>query len=237
MIEALFAGLPLADHHGDALRNIVSLRRSEDLFDDLSDDPSARQVAMAAELASKPGTQTSTLPAIDRPFEEAAWDAAIGYPFRHWMASRYSDGSFGVWYGATALETTIFETVHHWRSGLLADAGFDRPGVSIERRVYRVRCDAALIDMRSAVARYPALVHPDDYALTHQLGARMHREGHPGLISRSARCTGDVLAVLNPAVLSSARHHCYLTYTLTSNGVRVERSLGRTLLRIPTGKG
>ena len=38
-MNSLFAQLTLADVHQDVARNIVSLRESQDLFDDLTEDP------------------------------------------------------------------------------------------------------------------------------------------------------------------------------------------------------
>lgn len=230
-LDAIFSAIRIADTHQDLFRNIISLRKSENLFDDLSDDPADWAAAIAVEMAAKPATFRSETPIIHRPFEEAAWDEAIGYPFREWTKSRYSGGTFGVWYGGDTLDTTVFETVYHWQNGLLADAGFRDPGVSVERRVYLARCDAALIDVRDAVSTYPALVS-NDYTVTQQIGGRLHREGHPGLVIQSARCSGEVYAILNPAVLSNPRQHCYLTYTATENGVDVERSPGEVWLSI-----
>ncbi|WP_263768566.1 RES family NAD+ phosphorylase [Propionivibrio soli] len=234
MIDTVFADLRLAETHADAYRNIVSIRVSQDVFDDLSDDPEDWSAAIKLELATKSRAFSSPEPVIHRPFEEAHWNDAIDYPFKHWMRSRYSDGSFGVWYGADSVETTVYETVYHWREGFLRDAGFTQPGIRIERKIYLVRCDAALIDLRPTVTACPALVDPDDYTLTHQVGAKLHREGHPGLLSRSARCSGDVYAVFNPRVLSDPRQLCFLTYTTTDAGsVTVERQPGTVWLELP----
>lgn len=232
MIDPIFAQARLAETHGDLVRNIVSIRVSQDLFDDLSDNPADWQTAIKLELATKPRMFVSPVPVIDRPFEDARWNDAIHYPFRHWMKSRYSDGSFGVWYGADTVETSVHETVHHWRSGLLDDAGFTQPGVRIDRKCYRVRCDAALVDLRPTALAFPALVDPVDYGLTHQVGARLHREGHPGLVTASARCNGEVYAVLNPVVLSDPRQMCFLTYTTTATGIAVEREPGGVWMQL-----
>lgn len=232
MSDELYAGLALADTHRDLVRNIVSLRVSEDLFDDLTDDPEARQAALALELQTKPALMVSRQPIIDRPFEESTWNTAIGYPFRNWTKSRYSDGSFGIWYGADTLRTTVYETVHHWRNGFLADAGFTQDGIRIERKLYNVRCDAVLIDVRAVTLRFPDLRHPTDYTLAQQVGARLHREGHPGLVATSARCDGDVYALLNPAVLTDPRQICFLTYTTTTQGVSIEREPGVSMMLI-----
>ena len=227
MIDDVFAQLGLADVHQDLVRNIVSPRVSQDLFDDLSDDPEDWRSAIELELTTKPSLFSSSQPIIDRPYEEALWNDAINYPFKHWMRSRYSDGSFGVWYGADGIETTVYETAYHWRRGFLQDAGMTQPGIRIERRLYLVRCDAALVDLRSSVAKIPALIDPQDYSLTQQIGSRLHREGHPGLLTRSARCSGEVYPILNPALLSNPRQHCHLSYTTTaSGGVAVEREPG-----------
>lgn len=230
--DGIFTWLKLADTHGDLYRNIVSLRVSENLFDDLSDRSEDWQAAIDLELQAKPATYISHTPIIHRPFEEAAWNEAIGFPFRRWTNSRFSDGSFGVWYGADSVETSIYETVHHWRYGLLDDAGFIEPGIRIERRVHLVRCDAALIDLRNAVSKYPMLVDKENYTLTHQIGGRLHHEGHPGLVTISARCEEVVYAILNSAVLTTPRPHCYLSYITTENGVDVERIPGQVLLSV-----
>lgn len=232
MIEQLFADARLAETHDDLVRNIVSLRVSQDLFDDLSDNPADWQSAINLELATKPPMFVSGQPVIDRPFEEARWNDAIGYPFDHWAKSRYSDGSFGVWYGADSVETTVHETVYHWRNGLLADAGFTQPGVRIERKCYRVRCDAALVDLRPVAGLGSPLINPEDYSLTQQVGARLHREGHPGLVSRSARCAGAIYAVLNPRVLSDPRQMCLLSYVTTASGIAVEREPGKVWMTL-----
>ncbi len=232
MIGDIFSAVLLAETHQDLVRNIVSLRVSEDLFDDLSAAPADWQVAIDLELATKPKSFVSATPVIDRPFEEAFWNEAIVYPFRNWMRSRYSAGSFGVWYGADTIETSVFETVHHWRTQLLQDAGFMQPGIKLERKLYEVGCDAALVDLRLVTKQFPALVDRDDYTLTHLVGAKLHREGHPGLVTKSARCPGDVYAILNPRVLSNPRPVAFLTYTTTAAGVTVEREPGVTLLEL-----
>lgn len=234
-MEGLFSQVGLIDIHSDLTRNIVSLRISENLFDDLTDDVDAWQSAQQLELETKPKVFTDKTPAIHRPFEESEWNRAIGFPFLNSAQSRYSDGTYGVWYGAANLETTVCETVHHWKTKLLADAeGFLKPGVSIERKVYLVRCDSALIDVRPVVQKFPEVCYPDDYTATHAIGRKMHHEGHPGLISKSARCKGDVYAIFTPDVLSDARYACFLTYITTDEGVEIQKMAGKKWMFIDT---
>lgn len=232
-MDDLFNGLTVADVHDDIHRNIVSLRVSEDLFDDLSDNPDAWKAATDLEADSKPHTYSTYQPVITRPFEEADYNDAIEYPFRHWSSTRYSNGSFGVWYGTDTLQTSIHETVHHWRFKLLEDAGWqDIEGVEVDRKVYLVRCEAALLDFRQKIQTHRALIDSASYHLTHQVGAKIHHDGHPGLISRSARCEGDIYAVFNQRTLSNPRHVCYLSYRVEGGAVTIERQPGEVLLRI-----
>ena len=48
--DVLFARLRLVDIDRDFARNIISLRESQDLFDDLSNDPADRLLAQQVEI-------------------------------------------------------------------------------------------------------------------------------------------------------------------------------------------
>lgn len=230
-MSSLFAHTQLADIHRDVVRNIVSLRESQDLFDDLTDDPAEWLLAQKVEDEVKPPLYASRTPLIDRPFEDAQWFNAIAWPFKHWQTSRFSDGSFGVWYGSESVETTVYESAYHWYRGLLSDAGFEQMAVIAERKVYWVACNAALLDFRQVSDAQPELLHPSDYTFCQAVGARIHREGHPGLLTQSVRRpAGENLAIFNPAVLSNPRHNCQLTYRLESGQIVVEKQPGATWL-------
>lgn len=235
-MEALFAAQPrLCDVHQTVFRNIVSIRQSQDLFDDLSDAPANWQLAQQVEDAVKPPPYQSHTPIIHRPFEDAHWAHAIDWPFKHWQHSRFSDGSFGVWYGCAAVDTSVYETAYHWVSGFLRDAGFERESILAERKVYEVHCDAALLDFRPLSSDYPGLLHPSDYGYTQAIGARLQREGHPGLITCSARHPGGQnYAVFNAAVLSAPQTHCLLSYQLADGVITVEKQAGKPWLKIDT---
>lgn len=232
-MNSLFAQLALADIHMDIARNIVSPLQSQDLFDDLSDDPAECLLAQKVEDEIKPPPYRSHTPIIDRPFEDAEWFNAINWPFKHWQASRFSDGTYGVWYGSESVETTVHESAYHWYRGLLSDAGFERMAVVAERKVYSVACHAALLDFRKAADAHPDLLHPSDYAFCQSVGSRIHREGHPGLFTQSVRRpTGENVAIFNANVLSNPRHNCQLTYRLEDDQIVVEKQPGVAWLKL-----
>jgi hypothetical protein len=138
-----------------------------------------------------------------------------------------------VWYGADSLETRVHETIFHWRNSLLEDAGWHTmEGVISERKVYRVMCDAGLLNFRLKIDKYPALLDPSPNGchLTHQVGARFNHEGNPGLTSQSARCDGGICAISKPKVLSNPRQICFLNYRIKGSSVVVERTPGDVMM-------
>jgi len=231
----LFSLLALVNIDCDVICNIVSIGSSQDLFDDLTNSPEEWAIAQQVEGDVKPPPYRSETPVIYRPFEDADWFNAIEWPFTHWQASRFSDGSFGVWYGSDSAETSVYETAYHWFSQLLADAGFQNEKVVGERKLYNVTCDAALVDLRPLAAKRSDLNHKTDYTSTQSIGAKLHREGHPGLVTTSVRHSfGQNYVVLNPGVLSNPGHHCQLTYRLDGNRIFVEKQPGTSWMEIAT---
>lgn len=218
-------------HDGPVLRNIPSIRRSQDLFDDLSSDADDQRAAIALEAATKPASRGADA-ALDRPFDYGVVD----YPFEraNFARTRFSDGSFGVFYGALELETTIHETAFHWLDFLHSAAGFAERAVTSERRVYRVDLSAMLLDCRAKLDAFPGLVDPVDYTFTNAVGAYVHANGWDGLITRSARCDGVTTPVFRRERLLASRIHCYLTYKVDPERatLRVERTPGRKLIEL-----
>jgi RES domain-containing protein len=219
------------DFHGDLVRNIQTIRVSQDLFDDLSEDPADHAVAMAAEAL---GRIPSDAPLITRPFD---YGTVITYPFANFngQETRFSDGlQFGVWYGSLELETTVHETVYH-RHRFIQDsfAGEDRV-IGNERRLFEVRCDAILMDLRGKELIEKRLVDRGSYAYTQPLGSYLRKQGTSGLLVQSARCAGMNGAIFRPETLSSIRDVCYLTYLMNpmEDLVRVQRTPGTTWLEI-----
>lgn len=223
------------DSQRDWYRTIVSLRKSTELFADLVDDLRDVDVLIQHEMDFKSAKLDPAI--ITRPFEDAefydAITAAIEWPFAHPCRSRYSNGTFGVWYGAATLETSVRETVYHFRKNTLAvaiAANSSKPIVQ-ERRVHLVRCSGLLIDLRTLARKDADLLDPDDYTACQLLGAELKHAGMPGIITLSARHADmEIIGVFTPEVLSDPRIVCYLTYMLfpDTGKVIVERALGKT---------
>jgi hypothetical protein len=96
-----------------------------------------------------------------------------------------------------------------------------------ERKVYMVACGAALLDFRKVSHEHADLLHPLDYAFCQSVGARIHREGHPGLLTPSVRRpAGENAAIFNPEVLTNPRLNCQLTYRLDGDQIVAEKLPG-----------
>jgi len=220
--------VPFAD---DLIRNIPGIRVSQALFDDLARDAADEEVAIAAEAL---GRIASPAPAITRPFD---YGTVIAYSFdgANWQATRFSDGQrFGVWYGSLELETTIYETVFHAHRFIVDSyPELDRDVVR-ERRVFDVRCDALLVDLRSRATTHPDLVSRTSYAFTQALGRYLHEQGQNGMLVKSARCDGINAALFNSQRLSNVRDKVFLTYRINPARDRavVERDVGSPWLTI-----
>jgi len=222
-----------ADFKGRPYRNITTLRESEDLFDDLTHgDENASAIAAEAEMRVKGHPVLRDSKIIQRGFHYTR--SIIDYPFKNepYLFTRFGDGTYGVWYGSLEMKTTVFETSFHMIKAESAVEGLDEVVVR-ERAVYRVKCSAILIDLGGKQNNFPELI-ADDYGFTQQIGQRMNREGHPGLLAPSSRYNGTNMVVFNPDVLSNPQLHCYLTYFFDPQtfNIRVERTVGRTWLKV-----
>jgi len=166
---------------------------------------------------------------IDRGFH---YSTAILYPFKpeNWLRTRYSDGRHAAWYGSIDTETTLWETGYHALKAELAVEGVS-PIVYRERAVYQVRARGLLIDITDKAASHPDLIS-NDYGFCQSVGQRVHAEGHPGILSPSARHgSGTNLVAFRKSILQDPKLSFYLSYLINTQErvITVERVPGQTL--------
>jgi hypothetical protein len=141
--------------------------------------------------------------------------------------SRFTDGSYGVFYAGLTLETAIAETKHH-RAIFLAAT--DEPEQEIDMRVYAVDLDAGLHDIRDMRDTRPDLYHPDNYAASQSVARTMREEGSDGIVYQSVRHEGgECAAVFRPRLLSNCRqerHLCYVWDGSSISTVYEKKALG-----------
>lgn len=112
--------------------------------------------------------------------------------------SRFSDGSYGVYYAARTLETAVRETAYH-RARFLA-ATQEPPG-EIDMRAYVGRPTKPYLDIRSP--RYAELHDPNDYSASQSFAKPLRDAGEWGLVYRSVRHeAGECIAAFKPQAVS-----------------------------------
>jgi hypothetical protein len=104
--------------------------------------------------------------------------------------SRFSDGSFGVFYASRTLDTAIRETVYH-RERFLARTR--EPPTQLQMRSYQCAIACALHDLRGG---YPAAHRPDDYSASQQLALQLRRQNSSGVVYDSVRHPGGQCAAV-----------------------------------------
>lgn len=124
--------------------------------------------------------------------------------------SRFTDGSFGVFYASLALDTAIAETKHH-RARFLAATG--EPAQEVDMRVYAVDLHARLHDIRGTAKSFAPFHLPDSYAHSQPLASELRDAGSDGIRYRSVRHPGgECTAVFRPRLLSNCRQERHLCY-------------------------
>ncbi len=145
--------------------------------------------------------------------------------------SRFSDGSFGVYYAARDLPTAIRETVYH-RERWLAESA--QPPMTLEMRLYLADIDGRFDDLRRQTAARP-LLDSGSYVASQRYGVTQRQGGSQGVVYPSVRNPGgECTAIFRTTVLEPARqaaHYGYLwdgrditdVIELRSSGVSVDK--------------
>jgi len=124
--------------------------------------------------------------------------------------SRFSDGSFGVFYAAAELATAVAETRYHRARFMLATS---QPRMELDMRVYVVDLEGELHDIGGLRAAMPAVYDPNDYAAGQALARRLRAEGSSGIVYDSVRHEGGACAaVFRPRCLTNPRQERHLCY-------------------------
>jgi RES domain-containing protein len=132
--------------------------------------------------------------------------------------SRFSDGTWGVFYAARSVATAVEETVYHREKFLAATA---EPACDIEMRCYRTSVDSKLHDIRGG---WLAAHDPDSYAASVALARELRTADSNGVVYDSARHRGgECLAAFHPDVVAPCMQAQHLIYRW--DGTRIAQVL------------
>jgi hypothetical protein len=128
--------------------------------------------------------------------------------FAYTGSSRFSDGSYGIYYGSRDEATALAETLYHRTLFLKAT---HEPSIDLDERVYRASVTGNFDDIRGRSAR-SKLYDPDDYSSSQRYAGRIYAaDDVDGILYRSVRRTdGECIAVFRPRCVTRCRVDKYL---------------------------
>lgn len=130
--------------------------------------------------------------------------------------SRFSDGSYGVFYAAHDKDTAVAETQYHHARFLAATK---QPPMQLPMRLYAVRVSAQLHDLRPLDAQGQGIHAPDSYGASQALGKDLRQKGSVGVMYRSVRQpTGECVGLFKPKGASQCVHAAHLLYVWDGQG-------------------
>ena len=154
--------------------------------------------------------EISLVPADERLFGPGSTCIMAAFTHRNPQGSRFSDGSYGVFYCARKRDTAIAETRYHAARFMQATR---EPPMRLQMRLYTVQAKGKVVDLRAASQAEPRIVDPDDYSYAQSIGRKLRAEGALGIVYPSVRHPGGTcLAALRTALLSHCLHAVYLEY-------------------------
>jgi len=127
--------------------------------------------------------------------------------------SRFTGGTYGVYYANKDMDTAIAETRFHKARFLAATS---EPPIEIDMRSYAADLESELHDIRKMQAQMPAIYtdDPGSYFHPQTLAKALRDTGSNGIVYDSVRYSGgECVAVFRPRVLSPVRqgpHFCYV---------------------------
>ena len=152
----------------------------------------------------------SLVPAGERLFGPGSGPIMAALTHPNPAGSRFSDGSFGVFYCAKDRDTAITETRHH-SSNFLAST--QEPAIRLQMRLYTVDVAGDFADLRSPAYRDGGLFHPSDYRQAQALGGKLRETGRAGVVYPSARhAGGECVAGFRTGPFSRCVHAAHLEY-------------------------
>ncbi len=138
--------------------------------------------------------------------------AAFTHLPTYFGGSRFTDGSYGVFYAGNSLETAIAETKYHREKFL----GYSKlPNMEIDMRVLLTDLKAPLHDIFDQKKERPSIYDPENLSSAQKLGKKLRGNGLSsyGIRYSSVRYLGgQCVAVFRPTALSNCRQERHLCY-------------------------
>ncbi|HMO44427.1 MAG TPA: RES family NAD+ phosphorylase [Rubrivivax sp.] len=193
-------------------RLIASRYPTVSLYDGIA-DPADLDAVFAIEALTNPRIrnelgQLQLVPPDERVSGAGSTPIMAAFTHLNPEGSRFSDGSWGVYYAAQDLDTAVAEVSHH--RALFLSRTAEAP-IDIDLRLIAAPLDAPLHDLRKLRASAPAVYNPVDYGAGQSLGRRLREAGSWGVLYHSVRQRGGLCAGLfRPRALKPAKEAAHI---------------------------
>jgi hypothetical protein len=146
--------------------------------------------------------------------------------------SRFSDGTFGVFYASQREPAAIAETRYHRERFMRATR--EAP-CELDMRVLSVTVKAPLHDLRGMRAVLPDVYRLTDYSASQLLGGVLRAGGSSGVAYDSVRLDGGrCVGAFRPRVLSHCRERKHLRYVWDGASIATVLEIKRLPARLPS---
>ncbi len=208
-----------------AWRIIASRYPPIQLFERLTPDPAVWDSLFALEQLTNPRArdevgEIALVPPDERVSGPGASYVMASFTHLNPKGSRFSDGTFGVYYAASELETAIAETIFHFEE-FARDSG--DPMRTEDMRVLVGGVAAEFEDVAAlAEPRRSQILDPSSYAISRAYARDLRDAGANGVVYPSVRRGGgECIGAFRPPAVGLPRQERHLKYHW--NGDRVDR--------------
>jgi hypothetical protein len=208
-----------------AWRIIASRYPPIDLFERLTPDAAVRDALIALEQLTNPRVRDEVgdialVAAEDRVSGPGAGYVMASFTHLNRRGSRFSDGTFGVYYAAAELPTAIAETVHHFEI-FARDSG--DPSRMEDMRILVGPVAAEFEDVAAlAEPERSRVLDRGDYAASQAYARLLRDSGAMGVVYPGVRRpAGTCIGAFRPRAAGLPRQERHLKYRW--NGERVDR--------------
>jgi hypothetical protein len=195
------------------------------LFERLTSDPAVWDALIALEQLTNPRVRQevgdiSLVPPDERVTEPGASYVMASFTHLNPKGSRFSDGTFGVYYAASELETAIAETVFHFE--VFAKDSNDPPRME-DMRVLVGSVSADFEDVAALPEpQRSEILDPLSYTASQAYARELRERGATGVVYPSVRRTGgECIGAFKPRAVGLPHQERHLKYRW--NGQRVDR--------------
>lgn len=200
--------IPVCRYRNRIYRSVVQLRKSIELFGNLVDEPSgliddlresgAEPFGSIESITTEVGPSTSSL--------VYSAEAITRWPFEHPSESLFSDGSYGVCYGADSSQLALDASLE--LAGVYMGASrvalTDEREIVQERAIYEFSVDANLHDLTNLRSLNDFVPEPWRARL-HAVGKELLLRGSRGILYAPKNKKGRAVALFSPQDLTHGR--------------------------------